>query len=180
MPEKENKRNRETELIALGKIVRYQGNKGHVRIKPLTEYPERFFGLEDVILQTDKVESRRDIEAVREHGGFIVLKLSGVDDIESAESLKGGYLCLPENELPELPDDEYYIYKIKGFTVKTEEDRQLGKLEEVMTGSGSDVFLVRSEEGEEYMIPAAKEIIISIEDKNEEITIKPIPGLLEL
>ncbi len=34
--------NDENNLIAVGRIVRYQGNKGEVRVVPLTDYPERF------------------------------------------------------------------------------------------------------------------------------------------
>ncbi len=168
------------ELILLGQIVRYQGNKGHVRVEPLTNNPERFFQLESVVVEKPREKSRLKIESAREQNDFIVLKLEAVDDIEAAEALKGSYISLPESELPELSPYEYYIYRIKGFAVKTDDDRYLGELEQVWTNKGTDIFVVRNEEDQEYLIPAAKEIILSIDRDQQEITIKPLPGLLEL
>lgn len=109
-----------------------------------------------------------------------MLKLAGVDDIEAAEELKGSYISIYESELPRLSDDEYYIYRLKGFTVVTSGGRKLGELEEVWTDSGTDVFVVRNDDREEYLIPAAREIISEINQENRRITVEPIPGLLEL
>lgn len=168
------------ELILLGQIVRYQGNKGHVRVEPLTNNPERFFQLESVVVEKPGDKIRLKIESAREQNDFVVLKLESIDDIDAAEALKGSYLSLPESELPELSPYEYYIYRIKDFTVKTDDDRYLGKLEQVWTNKGTDIFLVQSEDGDEYLVPAAREIILSIDREKQEIIIKPLPGLLDL
>ncbi len=168
------------ELILLGQIVRYQGNKGHVKVEPLTNNPHRFFQLEDLVVERSDGNRRLEIEEVREQNDFIVIKFSGIDDIDGAEELKGSYLSLPESELPDLPEGEHYIYRLTGFEVRTEKGRRLGKLEQVWTDSGTDIYVVRSEDGEEYLIPAAREIILSIDEEREEIIIRPKPGLLEL
>ena len=168
------------ELILLGQIVRYQGNKGHVRVEPLTNNPQRFFEMDELVVERSRGNRRLEIEEVREQNDFIVIKFHGIDDIEAAEELKGSYLSLPESELPDLPEGEYYIYRLTGFEVSTEEGRRLGKLDQVWTDSGTDIFVVRDEDDEEYLIPAAREIILSIDEEREEIIIRPKPGLLEL
>ncbi|SDL98169.1 ribosome maturation factor RimM [Halarsenatibacter silvermanii] len=168
------------ELILLGQIVRYQGNKGHVRVEPLTNNIDRFFQLEDVVVEKSPGNSRYEIESTRTQNDFVVLKLAGVDDIEAAEELKGSYISIYESELPRLSEDEYYIYRLEGFTVVTSGGRKLGELMEVWTDSGTDVFVVRNDDREEYLIPAAREIISEIDQEKRRITVEPIPGLLEL
>ncbi|MFZ5592579.1 MAG: ribosome maturation factor RimM, partial [Bacillota bacterium] len=38
------------QMITIGKITGTQGNKGLVRVYPLTDYPERFFTMQQVTL----------------------------------------------------------------------------------------------------------------------------------
>lgn len=171
--------NDEQNLIAVGRIVRYQGNKGEVRVVPLTDYPERFFEYDRLILERATGNEELKVEKVREHKGFIVLKLETIDDIGAAESIKDHLISIPITELPQLPEDSFYIFELKGLEVRTDTGTRLGRITAVSTDTGTDILQVQGEE-RDYLIPVAKEIIISIDQEEGIVTIKPIPGLLEL
>ncbi|MGM0414928.1 MAG: ribosome maturation factor RimM [Bacillota bacterium] len=171
--------NDEQNLIAVGRIVRYQGNKGEVRVVPLTDYPERFFEYDRLILERATGNEELKVEKVREHKGFIVLKLETIDDIGAAEAIKDHLISIPITELPQLPEDSFYIFELKGLEVRTDTGTRLGKITAVSTDTGTDILQVQGEE-RDYLIPVAKEIIISIDQDEGIVTIKPIPGLLEL
>jgi len=168
-----------TELITIGKIIRHQGNKGEVRVEPLTDYPERYDLLQKVYLKKDDTIMEKNIEKVSYRQKFIVIKFEGIDDIQSSKFLKDHMIKIEEDELLELEEDNFYIYQILNFRVETVEGDFLGNLFDVKTTGGTDVFVVKSKR-KEYMIPASKEIIKRVDLEKELIIVDPLPGLLDL
>ena len=170
------------DLITIGQITKFQGNKGEVRVFPLTDDPERFKLLEEVFLTGDLLPfgpKKMIIESLYIHKQFVVIKFEGVEDIESAEELKNCFIQIPEEEVMELPEDNYYIYNIIGILAYTSSGRKLGKLKEVLQTGGTDIFVIAGEE-KEYLIPATREIITELNEKEEYLVVDPIPGLLDL
>ena len=181
--------------VVIGKITTSQGNKGEVRVSPLTDFPERFSGLTEVILDHSRgqnqqnegviknehirTEGKYEIENVRFHKNFIILKLAGIDDIEAALALKNCLLKIPEQKLVPLEDGHYYIYQLRGASVETVTGEKLGKVIDVLKTGGTDIFLVQGAQ-KEYMLPASKEMIEDINIEKKRIIVEPIPGLLEL
>ncbi|MFW5998932.1 MAG: ribosome maturation factor RimM, partial [Halanaerobiaceae bacterium] len=110
---------------------------------------------------------------------YVILKFAGIDDIGAALNFKDYYIKIREKDLVPLRENEYYIYKIVGFTVKTKDDKVLGSLKEVLTTGGTDVLVVSGSD-KEYLIPGSKEIVKNIDIKTETIIVDPIPGLLDL
>src|SRR5690554_884272 len=166
-------------LLTVGKVTRNQGNKGEVRVLPLTERRERFELLRNVFLVRGEEKQEARIEGIRYHKKFIIIKFKGIDDIKAALGLKDCYLKIPDEELLPLAENEFYIDRITGYRVFTVEGEKLGTLSGVMTTGGTDIFIVSGSE-KEYMLPAAREIIREIDRDKEQIIVKPIPGLLEL
>ena len=182
-----------SQQIVIGKITTSQGNKGEVRVSPWTDFPERFTALKEVILDYSSrqqknygqenteisTKEKKEIESVRFHKNFVVIKFAGIDDIEAALSLKDCLVKISEEELVPLAEDNYYIYQLRGAVVKTTSGKLLGELKDVLKTGGTDIFLVRGEE-KEYMLPASKEIITEIDIGEMQIIVEPVPGLLDL
>ncbi|MGM0409507.1 MAG: ribosome maturation factor RimM [Bacillota bacterium] len=167
------------ELVTIGQITKNQGNKGEVRIYPLTDFPERFELLEKVFLEKDEAIFEKEIETVRIHNGkFIVIKFKDINNIADALELRDFLVKIPRELMIPLKEDEYYIDEITDFEVITENEKKLGILKEVLSTGGTDVFIVKGN-SKEYMIPASKEIVEIKKDKKL-VIVKPIPGLLEL
>ena len=73
------------------------------------------------------------------------------------------------DELPELPEDEYYHHELIGLQVEDESGQELGVLEQVLVTGANDVYVVVKNSGKEIMIPAVAEFI-----KNINIDVKKI------
>ncbi len=168
-----------TELVTIGKITTNQGNRGEVKVMPLTDFPERFELMETVFVEIENGLQEMEIENVRFHKGQVVIKFAGLDNIEQALALQNNYLQIEAKDLLPLQDDDYYIFTLKGFQVEDEKGDKLGRLKDVLTTGGTDVFFVEGD-SKECMIPASKEFIKNIDLEKEIITVKLIPGLLEL
>ena len=83
-------------LITIGKVGAPHGVRGEVRIIPLTDFPNRFEKLKNVI--NDDLKSLT-ISNVRYHNQFIIAKFDNFDTKESAASLNGKLLKVERKDV---------------------------------------------------------------------------------
>jgi 16S rRNA processing protein RimM len=167
-----------SEYIVIGAIVGAHGIKGDVRIRPLTDVPGQYDNLKSVYVNFNGDRRFRDIERSRTAHSQYILKFEGIDDRTSAERLKGALLERPLDDLAPLAEDEFFIFDLIGLSVKTKEGVHIGKLTDVMELPANDVYVVSGEK-KEFLIPAIKDVIISIDLSKKEVIINPLDGLLD-
>ncbi len=165
--------------LEIGVITRFQGNKGEVRIKPTTDIPERFLDLDVIYLKRGDDFKELEIDYIRFHKQFVIIKFFDVNSIDEAEELKNYQILIDESEKYILPEDNFYVSDLIDCEVYLESGKYLGKLIDVIDTSGTDVFLVAGQE-KEYMLPASREMILEINLENKKIIVDPIPGILDL
>jgi 16S rRNA processing protein RimM len=165
--------------VTIGQIVRVRGLKGEMVVLPLTDNLRRYFRLKKVTVVKEGKSDLLAVESVREQKDKILLCLSGVDDPEKARKLVGGFLEIDRDQLVKLPPDCYFVFDILGLEVVTADGRRVGKVKEVMSLPGNDVYVV-GDQKREHQIPAVKEIVKKVDLKAGRMTIRPPEGLLEL
>ncbi len=173
MPKQSN-----TEWATIGKVVALFGLGGELKVRRLTDIPNRFAELDAVHVGDFHV--RHIIESVRPYkGDMILLKLKGFDDATSAEKLRNADLYIPLRKLAKLPPDSYYQHDILGLRVFTLDDKSLGTIIDIIETGSNDVYVVKTESGTQQLIPAIKDVIKQIDLIRQTMHIDPIPGLLD-
>lgn len=162
-----------TTTFAVGRILAPWGIRGDVVVQVLSDNPDRFKPGASVLLegQPRKVERHRTVS------GKMVVKLSGIDDRNASETLKGVLLEVPEAELMALPPDTYFHHQIVGLTVVTTDGLELGRVQDILRTGSNDVYVVKGTR--EYLIPAIGDIVKQIDLDARQMLIDPIPGLLD-
>jgi 16S rRNA processing protein RimM len=170
------------DLVAVAQIVRTRGLRGEVVAELLTDFPDRFDGLERLIaIKPDGTRESIDLEEHWLQAKHIVLKFLGYDSIEAARALIGSELTVPEAERVELSDDEYYDWELAGCRVDTTSGTHIGQVRTVMHTGATDLLVVMGVNTErEHLIPLADEICVEIDIVGKLIRINPPDGLLEL
>ncbi len=167
-----------TEWVTVGKVVTPFGLRGELKVRLLTDIPNRFAELKAVYLGPDHIQCL--IEKVRPHKGeIVVLKLEGIDDANIAETLRNFELAIPLSELSELPPDSYYQHDIIGLQALTLNERYVGKVVDIIVTGSNDVYIIKAADGREILIPAIKEVIKQIDLTRQMMYINPIGGLLD-
>lgn len=170
----------EAELVAVAQAVKTRGLRGEIVAELLTDFPERFEGLDNLIaVAPDGLRMTLALEAHWFQGGRVVLKFAGYDSIEAASALVGYEFAVPEAERVELSEDEFYDWELAGCRVETVEGEQLGIVREVMRTGGVEVLVVETDAGREYLIPMAEDICVEIDIANKLVRVDPPEGLLE-
>lgn len=173
----------EEELIAVARIAKVRGIRGEVAADLLTDFPERFDGLAELISVTATGERKTlSIEKSWLHGGRVILKFAGYDSPEAAKALVGRELAVPETDAVELEEDEFYDWELVDCRVETIDGREVGRVREVLHTGAAPVLVVRDETtaAREHLIPLAESICVEIDTEAKLIRVDPPEGLLEL
>jgi 16S rRNA processing protein RimM len=169
------------ELIAVARVAKTRGVRGEVAAQLLTDFPERFSGLEELIAVTPAGERRRlAVENSWLHGGRVILKFAGYETPEAAQELVGYELTVPEREAVALEEGEFFEWQIAGCRVETVDGDALGTVAQVLNYGAAPVLVVKNESGREHLIPLVVSICVEINVEQKLIRVDPPEGLIEL
>ncbi|MCC5860100.1 MAG: ribosome maturation factor RimM [Ectothiorhodospiraceae bacterium] len=138
-------------LIVLGRIGGPHGVKGWVRIQSFTDPRENILSYPRWFLGRGAQWAAYELSDGRMQGKSVVALLSGVESREAAESLKGREIAVPRDELPPLPEGEYYWADLIGLRVRTVDGVDLGVVDHLIQTGANDVLVVRGDR--ERLIP---------------------------
>lgn len=158
-----------TNLIVIGQIVAPHGVRGELRVTPLTDFPDRFTKLKSVLLNDG---SSLQIEGVRNHKQFILLKFRGINTMDEANLMRGKLIHVDRKDLVPLPEGHYYQFEIIGLQVYAETGEYLGKVTDILSTGSNDVYVVEQEGNKPVLIPALKEVVLKIDTKGGQMTVK--------
>ncbi len=170
-------------FLTIARILRPQGRKGEVAAEIFTDFPARFDKLQSALLEEPGQSPRPvTVEHAWPHKGRMILKLAGVDSIESASRLRGFQVLIPQEERIPLPQHHYYLWELEGCKVVLErQGTEIGTVTEVESTGGTPVLHVARGDGKsEALIPLAQEICTRIDPAAKLIVIDPPEDLLEL
>jgi len=137
------------ETVLLGRISGPHGIKGWTRIRSDTEPKDAIFEYQPWLIG----EEQRPTQVVQGkwQGKHLVAALQGVSDRDAAESLAGKNIRVYRDQLPDLPDTQYYWTDLIGLTVFNQDGLELGTISEMIATGANDVMRVQGDR--ERLIP---------------------------
>lgn len=159
------------EYLLLGTIGRARGLKGHVRVRPFTDDPQRFYDLEQVWFLENGAYKAIAITEADVSGEAVYLRFEGIEDRTAAEKLNGMSLYIKWADAVELPKGAYFIADIIGCSVMDNAGKFLGKICEVLQPGAADVYVLRGGPTGEILFPALKSVILSTDVKAKQIIV---------
>ncbi|AZB42917.1 ribosome maturation factor RimM [Bacillus sp. FJAT-42376] len=173
----------ETKWFNVGKIVNTHGIRGEVRVVSVTDFPEeRYQAGKKIFIFGEKDTAPKEvveIESHRKHKNFDLLTFKGYPNINDVEPFKGMVIRIPESELTELDEHEFYFHEIIGCTVFTDDGKEIGKVREILTPGANDVWVIKRPRRKDALIPYIKEVVKEIDPTNKKIVITPMEGLID-
>ena len=156
--------------LSVGQVIKPQGVRGEVKVKPLTDDPRRFLDLTQVFVREGEAYLPREMCCTRVHDGFAYLQFEGVGDREAAEALRGVLLYVDRGNAAPLPEDAHYIVDLVGCEVFDTRGERIGVLAEVLQPGASDVYVIDTPRGQ-LLIPALKRVVPEVDVAARRITI---------
>lgn len=158
------------QLLECGKIVNTHGIRGEVKIQPWADSPEVLCALPALYIDGAPVALR----SARVHKGNVIALLEGVSDVDQAMLLKNKVVWLNRDDL-RLPEGAFFLTDLIGLRVVDEEGQELGILNEVLSPSRQQVYVVKGDR--ELMIPAVPQFILETNVAGGYIKVRLIEGM---
>lgn len=166
--------------LAIGRVTAPHSLGGEVRVELHTDFPERF--AEGIPVFVGNGLRELIIEAARPHKQMMLVKLSTITNRTLAETLRGQWLFIHEEDAVELDEDTFWVHEIIGMTVQTETQEILGVISDVLFTGANDVYIIQGtdEEGNprEVLLPAIADVIQTVDPEERRMTVHLLPGLL--
>lgn len=157
-------------------IINTHGVKGAVKLESLCDAPQVLAGLKRVFLcKNGKYEEKKVLHA-SVFKQFVLVELEGVTDMDAAAALKNTTLYADREDF-ELEEGDYFIADLIGLEViDVNSGRVYGKITDVINRGASDIYVVKTGNGEK-MMPAVDEFVKEV-DLDRGVFVEVIPGLL--
>lgn len=156
-------------FLPTGQIVNTHGLKGYVKVMPWADDPGDLLDFDRFFIDGKEYE----VEYSAQQKTMVLLKLAGVDDVDAAAKLRSKEISICRDDI-ELEEGVVFIADLIGLPVLAE-GVEIGKITEVLTPPGNDVYVVKGEH--EYMIPAVQEFIETLNPEDGCIRVKLIEGM---
>lgn len=164
-------------FMEAGRIVSTHGLKGELRVEHWCDSPEMLAGQKKLFL--DNGNRPVETESARVHKSMVILKIKGIDSIEEAQLLRNKILYLDRNDFM-LQPGQYFVQDLQGLRcIDWQSGRYYGRLTSVFKTGANDVYVILSDDGREYLIPAIKDVIKEIDIDGEFIKIMPLDGIFD-
>ena len=163
------------DLLEIGKIVNTHGIRGEVKIQPWCDEPELFDELEYLFIEGEKY----NIVRTRFHKTCQIVQLENVNNIDDAERFKNKIVYINRDAL-ELPEGRYYIADIEGLTVKEQNGRILGVVDEIIKTGSNDVYSLKDTFNKKpVLIPVIEGVVLETNIDGGYIVVKLPKGLID-
>lgn len=157
MPEKAG----ESPLV-VGRFNGVYGVQGWLKVYSWTQPRENILTYNPWLIRSEDGWQRVKVLEGRRQGKGIVVKLEGVQDRDQALALRDIEVAIDRDQLPELPEGEYYWSDLLGLEVVNTSGHVLGKVESLMETGADDVLVVQGDV--KRLIPFTEPEIVKLVD----------------
>ena len=117
------------------------------------------------------------MERSRRRKTGLVIKFEAVSDRDDAESLRGRLLTVMREDVPPLPAGQFYHYQLIDMAVISDEGECLGRVSQILSTPGNDVYIVRKPGQRDLLLPAMAEVVLDVDLSANRMTVHLLDGL---
>ena len=162
--------------IIVGTISGSFGVHGDVRLKSFCADPEALADYTP-LTRADGTEIMTIVIKGQTKGALIV-RVDGITTKEEADGSRGMDLYARRDQLPSLPDDEYYHTDLVGLMAFDTGGEKLGRIKAVQTNGAEDLLeIISPTDKDTVLVPFTKAIVPTVDLAAGRLVIDPPGGL---
>ncbi|MBD5180713.1 MAG: 16S rRNA processing protein RimM [Bacteroidales bacterium] len=170
-----------SEIEPIGQFGKPHGINGEINLSLNMEIsPDE---LSCVIMDIDGINVPFFFKSVRNRGvdSYLVF-IDGVNTEYEASAFVNKTVYALKSELPEKEEDEdgFYAEDLIGFKVIITDSDVAGTITDIDDNTANILFIIRTDDGKQILIPVAEEFIESIDTENKTIEMNIPDGLINL
>ncbi|UJF18944.1 ribosome maturation factor RimM [Vibrio sp. SS-MA-C1-2] len=140
----ETNKQQDDKIIVVGKLGASYGIRGWLKVFSYTEVPESIFSYKPWLLKVKGEWIEFPVEDWKRHNQGHVCKLQSVGIREEAQAYANVEIGVYGDQLPNLPEEEFYWKDLFGMSVVTTKGYDLGKVDDIFETGSNDVLVVKA------------------------------------
>ena len=174
------------EWLVIGIVTSSHGVAGKLNIQSLSDFKERFTkpGIRWIQKNNEDPIPFKLVSGFQKPGKeSFIISLEGIKNRNEADNLKQYKLLVKSNDIPKLKDNEFHLNQLLNLDVKLfvkSEIKVIGKVVDLITENNNLIVIRLNQNNKNILIPFVKEIVTTVDRKNNFLVINPPKGLLEL
>ncbi len=160
------------DFVEIAKIGATYKLDGELNLYPLASSIETLLSYGDWYIQlpANSVWQPLKNESVLRRADKLYIKLANVNDAETAKKYVNSLIGVPKEALPKVGNDEAYFTDLIGCAVVNTTNDSFGKVVGIIE-TGANEVLVCKKDSDEYLIPYAKQYIVSEDLDSKKIVV---------
>ena len=166
--------------IYIGQIAKLHGYKGGVSLFLDVTHPEEYIDMESFFIEIDGILTPFFIESFKlKNKGFAAVKFQGIDSEQEAKSLLKKKVFIPETELRELDESNFYDHEVIGFEVEDVVKGEIGKVTAIADLKQNPLLVIEFKD-KEILLPIFEGLMVKVDRKLKRLIVKAPDGLIDL
>jgi 16S rRNA processing protein RimM len=159
------------ERVCIAQFGAAHGVRGEVRLKSFTADPMDVTRYGDLELEDGSRSFR--IEAARAQKDMLVVRLAGVRDRNTAETLTNRKLFVPRDRLPAPEAGEFYYADLVGLAATTPDGAPFGTVVAVHDFGAGDILEIKPVSGPSIMLPFTESTVPVVDIAGRTLEVDP-------
>jgi 16S rRNA processing protein RimM len=109
----------------------------------------------------------------------LIARISGIEDRNQAERLRGLQLYLPRSALPDTKADEYYHSDLIGLEAVLTDGTPVGRVRAIHDFGAGDTLELERPGAPPAMVPFTRVVVPVVAPSEGRLVLDPPPGLLD-
>ncbi|KZN54127.1 ribosome maturation factor RimM [Pseudoalteromonas luteoviolacea] len=166
-----------TSTLVVGKLGAPYGIKGWLKVHSFTDDPQGIFDFSPWLIGQQGKWQALEVSDWRRHSKGFIAKFANINDRDEAMAYTNAEIAVNSEQLPELPEGEFYWRDLIGMTVVTNKGYNLGHVDDLMETGSNDVLVVKANKKDafgqtERLIPFLTDsVIVEVKHEEREITV---------
>lgn len=164
------------ETLIVGSISGAFGVHGDVRLKSFCSDPEALADYTPLTRSDGKTITTIVLKGQTK--GALIARVDGITTKEEADALRGVDLIAQRDQLPTLPDDEFYHADLMGLMAFDTGGAELGRVKAVQSNGADDLLeIIAPALKDSVLVPFTRAIVPTVDLASGRIIIDPPGGL---
>jgi 16S rRNA processing protein RimM len=163
--------------VPVAEVARPHGIRGELRLRLFNEGSQLLLERPSArLVFADGSERDVTISGARPTNKALLIKLSGVDDRDAAEALRGAKVSVPRAAFPPLDEGEFYACDIEGARVVLG-GAEVGRVKGLENYPTCQALLVDRGAGGTFEVPLVEQYIASVDVERGVVELHTLEGL---
>ncbi len=166
--------------IYIGQIAKLHGYKGGVSLFLDVTHPEEYMDMESFFIEIDGILTPFFVESFKlKNKGFAAVKFQGFYTEQEAKYLLKKKVFIPETELRELDESNFYDHEVIGYEVEDVVKGEIGKVTAIADLKQNPLLVIEFKD-KEILLPIFEGLIVKVDRKLKRLKVKAPDGLIDL